>query len=142
MLNYKKFIFSNIIISKYRNNNLTFIIPYWTDLSEGQYDLCDNDWVEKKNNKITNVILKHHCCDSIDIFLECCLSFEDLYNISIKENIPYKDIQHLLPLSIESSMFITGYISDWKTFLNILMNKDNNFVKIFTSLQFYLNNYL
>lgn len=142
ILNYKKFTFSNILISKYENNNLTFIIPDWCDLAEGEYDFWDDDWVEKRNNKITNTILKHYSNDNIDTFLESCLSFENFYNVLINKNISRENIQHLLPLSIKSDIFITGYISDWELFLNFDINNNDRFIKIFTPLKLYLKDKL
>lgn len=81
------------------NNELTFIIPYWTDLKEARYQYWDNDWVDAADkNNIPNTILKHFEGDSVDIFLSQCESAEVNYKALINRGCKAQEAREILPL--------------------------------------------
>ena len=106
------------------NNELTFIIPYWTNLKEARYQYWDNDWVDATDkNSIPNTILKHFEGDSIDIFLSQCESAEVNYKALINRGCKAQEAREILPLCTKSELVMTGTLEQWKGFFKLRCDK-------------------
>lgn len=106
------------------NNELTFIIPYWTDLREARYQYWDNDWVDAADkNNIPNTILKHFEGDSVDIFLSQCESAEVNYKALINRGCKAQEAREILPLCIKTELIMTGTIEQWRGFFKLRTDK-------------------
>jgi len=106
------------------NNELTFIIPYWTDLKEARYQYWDNDWVDAADkNSIPNTILKHFEGDSVDIFLSQCESAEVNYKALINRGCKAQEAREILPLCTKTELIMTGTIEQWRGFFKLRTDK-------------------
>lgn len=106
------------------NNELTFIIPYWTDLKEARYQYWDNDWVDAADkNNIPNTILKHFEGDSVDIFLSQCESAEVNYKALINRGCKAQEAREILPLCTKTELIMTGTIEQWRGFFKLRTDK-------------------
>ena len=106
------------------NNELTFIIPYWTDLREARYQYWDNDWVDAADkNNIPNTILKHFEGDSVDIFLSQCESAEVNYKALINRGCKAQEVREILPLCTKTELIMTGTIEQWRGFFKLRTDK-------------------
>lgn len=106
------------------NNELTFIIPYWTNLKEARYQYWDNDWVDATDkNSIPNTILKHFEGDSVDIFLSQCESAEVNYKALINRGCKAQEAREILPLCTKSELVMTGTLEQWKGFFKLRCDK-------------------
>lgn len=106
------------------NNELTFIIPYWTDLREARYQYWDNDWVDAADkNNIPNTILKHFEGDSVDIFLSQCESAEVNYKALINRGCKSQEAREILPLCTKTELIMTGTIEQWRGFFKLRTDK-------------------
>lgn len=106
------------------NNELTFIIPYWTDLKEARYQYWDNDWVDAVDkNNIPNTILKHFEGDSVDIFLSQCESAEVNYKALINRGCKAQEAREILPLCTKTELIMTGTIEQWRGFFKLRTDK-------------------
>lgn len=106
------------------NNELTFIIPYWTDLREARYQYWDNDWVDAADkNNIPNTILKHFEGDSVDIFLSQCESAEVNYKALINRGCKAQEAREILPLCTKTELIMTGTIEQWRGFFKLRTDK-------------------
>ena len=106
------------------NNELTFIIPYWTDLKEARYQYWDNDWVDAADkNNIPNTILKHFEGDSVDIFLSQCESAEVNYKALINRGCKAQEVREILPLCTKTELIMTGTIEQWRGFFKLRTDK-------------------
>lgn len=106
------------------NNEITFIIPYWTDLREARYQYWDNDWVDAADkNNIPNTILKHFEGDSVDIFLSQCESAEVNYKALINRGCKAQEAREILPLCTKTELIMTGTIEQWRGFFKLRTDK-------------------
>lgn len=99
------------------NSEITFIIPYWTNLQEARYKFWDNDWVDATDqNKIPDTILKSFVGDSVDIFLSQCESAEVNYKALINRGCKAQEAREILPLCTKTELIMTGTIEQWRGF--------------------------
>lgn len=106
------------------NNELTFIIPYWTNLKEARYQYWDNDWVDATDkNKIPDTIIKHFEEDSTDIFLSQCESAEINYKALINRGCKAQEAREILPLCTKTELIMTGTAEQWKGFFKLRCDK-------------------
>lgn len=96
-------------------NELTFIIPKWTDLQEGFY--------EKRINGIflDNCIeLDHHNThiDSYD-FVDYLFYSEKAYKDFLNYGWVAQEARAVLPNALKTELVMTGFVSDWKHFFDL-----------------------
>ena len=103
------------------NNEITFIIPSWLDIPEGQYTHWDGDWCDINNMKIQ---LAEGECKDIDAFLwvlnNADLQYKLLLNIGWKP----QQARQILPNALKTELVMTGFESDWQHFFNLRCAKD------------------
>lgn len=111
------------------DNQVTFIIPFWSKLNEGQYDFGDIMEMQNKN------IIRH---DDV-LFANSLLSSENCYmglmkklnkcdyqsgNYFAFEQSEIKDwtaqqARAVLPNALKTEIVITGFVNDWKHFFDL-----------------------
>ena len=91
------------------NNEITFIIPSWSELEEGHCS-CDEtiSFIQKLKDKIFL---------SDIIFLETCAIIEDKYLMmtDVYRNTA-QEARNILPLATKCDMIMTGFVDDCKHF--------------------------
>lgn len=94
------------------NNEITFIIPSWSKLEEGQcsYDETTS-FIRKCKNKMPL---------SDIAFLETCAFVESKYLMMTMfyENTA-QEARNILPLATKCDMVMTGFVDDWKHFFDL-----------------------
>lgn len=98
------------------NNELTFIIPPWLNLPEGQYIYWDNDWCDMNKMRIQIGENNH---DDINTFLWSLNNAQNDYNSLINKDWKPQQARCVLPLNLKSEAIMTGFASDWKHFFKL-----------------------
>lgn len=98
-------------------NQLTFIKPYFLDLNTGKYGFCIMDgetYIEGDG------YIKPICNKEVDnIFIKSCLQTEQNYFDLINSGKTPQEAREVLSLSLKSEVVMTGFVDDWKQFINI-----------------------
>ena len=97
------------------NNELTFIIPTWLTLPEGNYTYWDGDWVDIDKQVIQvseNDISTHSFLNT----LECS---EYQYTMLINAGWKPQQARQILPNALKTELVMTGFESDWKHFFEL-----------------------
>lgn len=122
-IRHRKFSFSmestrycNYSKSKF-NNEITYIIPSWVDISEGKYSWWDGDWC----NLDTREIIESE--KGYDMFFESLSLTGDSYRELIRNGWKPEQARTVLPNSLKTELVMTGFISDWKHFFEL---RDSN----------------
>jgi hypothetical protein len=160
--------FYNLLTSKYwytvrnfdiskdiniKDEELTFIIPYWLPniTLEGKYIwncFCDIDTYGPSKDCFSSKeeYLKRKDTDFLEntpegLFILSLLSFEFTYKELMKIK-PVKVTYGILPNSLKIELFISGFESDWKKLFNIV--KDEELKELLDPLkeEFIKNNYI
>lgn len=99
-------------------NELTFIIPSWTNLPEGKYTNWDNDWCD-----VAELKLLYPEVDNIDdptnCFLQSIKNAEFFYITAINNGWKAQQARQVLPFAIHSPLVMTGFLSDWTHFFEL-----------------------
>lgn len=91
------------------NNEITFIIPCWTDIPEGDY-----------GSRVYPKIVQRGWHDGVaQIFIDDCRYSEDGYFRLLNEGWAPQQARAILPNSLKTELVMTGFISDWKHFFEL-----------------------
>lgn len=102
------------------NNEITFIIPYWSSLKEARYVYWDGDYVEDTTpESLPHTILKHVVGDNDDVFLSVCENAELCYKQLINSGRTPQEAREVLPLCTKTELIMTGTIEQWKGFFKL-----------------------
>lgn len=102
------------------NNELTFIIPYWSSLKEARYVYWDGDYVENTTpESLPHKILKHVVGDEDDMFLSVCEQSELTYRFLTNKGMKAQEAREVLPLCTKTELIMTGTIEQWKGFFKL-----------------------
>lgn len=87
-------------------NEITFIIPSWSDIPEGTY---------KTLAQVTPVVkgVKNR------LFFNQLSSVQDAYNTLIEEECTPQEARQVLPNALKTEIVMTGFVSDWKHFFDL-----------------------
>lgn len=96
-------------------NQITFIIPTWANIPEGEYTDWDGDWCNVE--KLT--VLKPIENDAVDQFLFLCKYAETSYNLMIDRGSKPQEARQVLPNAVKTEIVVTGFESDWKHFFSL-----------------------
>lgn len=100
------------------NNELTFIIPSWTNLPEGKYTNWDNDWCD-----VAELKLLYPEVDNIDdptnCFLQSIKNAEFFYITAINNGWKAQQARQVLPNALKTELVMTGFLSDWTHFFEL-----------------------
>lgn len=96
-------------------NEITFIIPTWANIPEGEYTYWDGDWC----NVGELTILKPIENDMTDHFLFLCDYAEKSYDLMIGSGAKPQEARQVLPNATKTEIVVTGFESDWKHFFKL-----------------------
>lgn len=106
------------------NNELTFIIPYWSSLKEARYVYWDGDYVENTTpESLPHKILKHVVGDEDDMFLSVCEQSELTYRFLTNKGMKAQEAREVLPLCTKTELIMTGTVEQWKGFFKLRCDK-------------------
>lgn len=104
------------------NNELTFIIPYWLNVPEGDV------YYDGHTCWIGDVEIRPRCSTAgtesefnLDIirFIEHLVNSEVTYLDLIRMNKKPQEAREVLPLATKCDMVMTGFVSDWQHFFDL-----------------------
>lgn len=96
-------------------NELTFIIPTWLTLPEGNYTYSDGDWVDA-NKQVIQISEDEANIHSFLVTLECS---EYQYTQLINNGWKPQQARQILPNALKTELVMTGFESDWKHFFEL-----------------------
>lgn len=94
------------------SNEVTFIIPCWTQLPEGNIDIASYD---KYKIKYTDGTLYVGSTPTIDFIKSLCES-EAAYLELLDEGWKPQQAREVLPNACKTELVMTGFVEDWKNF--------------------------
>ena len=97
-------------------NELTFIIPSWLDIPEGQYTYWDGDWCDTNKMKIQLAEGEH---EDIDTFLWVLENADLQYKSLLNKGWKPQQARQVLPFCVKSPLIMTGFESDWPHFFDL-----------------------
>lgn len=96
------------------NNELTFIIPSWSKLQEGDYIRTDSE-IQCNGSEID-----HHTHPESDLyFVEGLFSSEHMYMKLISLGQQAQQARNILPLATKTEVVYTTFASNWKHFFEL-----------------------
>ena len=96
-------------------NELTFIIPTWLSIPEGNYTYWDGDW--RDINK--QVIQISEDEENVHSFLNTLDCSEYQYTMLINAGWKPQQARQVLPNALKTELVMTGFESDWKHFFEL-----------------------
>ena len=96
-------------------NELTFIIPTWLGISEGNYTYSDGDWVDI-NKQVIQISENEENVHSFLNTLDCS---EYQYTMLINAGWKPQQARQILPNALKTELVMTGFESDWKHFFEL-----------------------
>ena len=100
------------------NNEVTYIIPTWLDIPEGNYTYWDGDWVDMDKLKI-NI----HDEDKVSSFLFALDHCEKMYKSLKNKGCSAQEARQVLPNALKTELIMTGFASDWEHFFRLRDDK-------------------
>lgn len=117
-------------------NNLTFIIPTWAKLQEGEYkDLQYNSEFDRTRVKINNEwyvfeeelfneAFANHIIDPLYFnFIEPLYYSEQNYLTGLSRGLKPQQMREILPNALKTEVVMTGFESDWNGFFKLRCDK-------------------
>jgi thymidylate synthase (FAD) len=95
-------------------NELTFIIPCWSELREGSFNDnlgYDYIWQSNINNEDSLV-----CSNNDGLFMSVLNKSEQNYIELLENGWKPQQARAILPNSLKTELIMTGFVSDWKHF--------------------------
>lgn len=102
------------------NDEITYIIPSWLNIPEGNYTDLDGDWVDVNNTKLQ---LSSNNKD-VNIFLDGLSSNEFIYRALLNKDWKPQQARQVLPNALKTELVMTGFESDWKHFFDLRCAKN------------------
>ena len=99
-------------------NELTFIIPNWLDISEGNYEI-PAFWDKETCKLMSKYAGDENTYASIQTFLSGIGLSEQQYLSLIEDGWKPQQARAILPNSLKTELVMTGFISDWKHFFDL-----------------------
>ena len=96
-------------------NELTFIIPTWLGIPEGNYTYSDGDWIDA-NKQVIQISEDESNIHSFLVTLECS---EYQYTQLINNGWKPQQARQVLPNALKTELVMTGFVSDWKHFFEL-----------------------
>ena len=97
------------------DNEITFIIPSWLDIPEGNYTWWDNDWVDM--NKLQINLPDNN--NSVNEWLHALHFTEQTYNILTSKGWKAEQAREVLPNSTKTEINMKANLREWRHFLNL-----------------------
>ena len=96
-------------------NELTFIIPTWLSIPEGNYTYSDGDWVDI-NKQVIQISEDEENVHSFLNTLDCS---EYQYTMLMNAGWKPQQARQVLPNALKTELVMTGFESDWKHFFEL-----------------------
>lgn len=100
--------------SKDKFKGVTFIIPHWVNLPEGNFEITNVGEYIIGDTKLYSKDLTEPEKD----YLYNCMESEGAYHNAIEHNISPQGARDLLPLCTKSELIMCGFTEDWQDFFN------------------------
>lgn len=97
-------------------NELTFIIPNWLDIPEGNYEI-PAFWDKETCKLMSKYAGDENTYASIQTFLSGIGLSEQQYLSLIEDGWKPQQARAILPNALKTELVVTGFVSDWKHFL-------------------------
>lgn len=97
---------------------VTYIIPTWLDIPEGNYTYWDGDWVDMDKLKI-NIPDEGKASPFLFVLDHCEMMYKSLKNKGCKA----QEARQVLPNALKTELIMTGFASDWQHFFSLRSNK-------------------
>ena len=97
-------------------NEITFIIPSWLDIPDGQYTYWDGDWCDIDGMKIQFSGREH---DDINAFLWTLNNIDLQYKVLLNKGWKPQQARQILPNALKTELVMTGFESDWRHFFEL-----------------------
>lgn len=105
--------------SKYKfGNELTFIIPNWLDIPEGNYEI-PAFWDKETCKLMSKYAGDENTYASIQTFLSGIGLSEQQYLSLIEDGWKPQQARAVLPNALKTELVVTGFVSDWKHFFEL-----------------------
>lgn len=101
-------------------NEITFIVPSWLNIPEGNYTYWDGDWVDVDNMKIQIPADEK----AVDYFLFLLNHAELSYRALMNNNWQPQRARTVLPNATKTEVVMTGFESDWRHFFDLRCAKN------------------
>ena len=101
------------------NNEITFIIPSWSELHEGSVSYSSIDSYVEQGSIRNPVIGKDSKYNPSLGFLLSCLFSERTYLEMVESGSKPQEAREVLSLATKCDMVMTGFVSDWKHFFGL-----------------------
>lgn len=96
-------------------NELTFIIPNWLDIPEGNYEI-PAFWDKETCKLMSKYAGDENTYASIQTFLSVIGLSEQQYLSLIEDGWKSQQARAILPNALKTELVVTGFVSDWKHF--------------------------
>lgn len=93
---------------------VTYIIPTWLDIPEGNYTYWDGDWVDMNKLKI-NIPDEGKVSSFLFVLDHCEMMYKSLKNKGCKA----QEARQVLPNVLKTELIMTGFASDWQHFFDL-----------------------
>lgn len=97
------------------NNELTFIIPSWLDIPEGDYSYWNGDWVDMNKLKIQLPADE----GAISSWLFAMKHADTTYRILTNEGWKAEQARMVLPMSIKTEINMKANLREWRHFFKL-----------------------
>lgn len=102
------------------SNELTFIIPSWLDIPEGNYSQWDGDWVNMDKMKIN---LPHDNEKAVCNWLHTLRDVELTYRLLTNKGWTAEQARSVLPKSIKTEINMKANLREWRHFFRLRCSK-------------------
>lgn len=101
------------------NNEVTYIIPSWLDIPQGNYTWWDGDWVDINKLKI-NI---HDEDNAINEWLHNLDYAEQSYKILLNKGWKPEQARAVLPISLKTEINMKANLREWRHFFKLRCSK-------------------
>lgn len=102
------------------SNELTYIIPSWLDIPEGNYSQWDGDWVNMDKMKIN---LPHDNEKAVCNWLHTLRDAELTYRLLTNKGWTAEQARSVLPKSIKTEINMKANLREWRHFFRLRCSK-------------------
>lgn len=97
---------------------VTYIIPTWLDIPEGNYTYWNGDWVDMDKVKI-NIHDEGKTSSFLFVLDHCEMMYKSLKN----KGCSAQEARQVLPNALKTELIMTGFASDWEHFFDLRDDK-------------------
>lgn len=97
------------------DNELTYIIPSWLDIPQGNYTWWDNDWVDINKLKIN----LHDEDNAVNEWLHSLDYAEQSYKILLNKGWKPEQARAVLPMCLKTEINMKANLREWRHFFKL-----------------------